>query len=74
MALLLAVPTWAGSHGDGRKLDEADAAAAILRAAGWRAVTVSAETPLRVAWERLHNSADQPSRGSAGWFPAGTPQ
>jgi uncharacterized protein (DUF58 family) len=74
MALLLAVPTWAGRHGDGRNLDEADAAAAILRAAGWRAVTISAETPLRVAWERLHHVADQPSRGPAGWFPAGTPQ
>src|SRR5216683_1392756 len=74
MALLLAVPTWAGSHADNRKLDEANAAAAILRAAGWRAVTVTAETPLRVAWEQLHHSADQPSRGPAGWFPAGTPR
>ncbi len=74
MALLLAVPPWAGSHADNRKLDEANAAAAILRAAGWRAVTVTAETPLRVAWEQLHHSADQPSRGPAGWFPAGTPR
>jgi hypothetical protein len=74
MALLLAVPTWARSLADNRKRDEADAAAAILRAAGWRAVTVTAETPLRVAWEQLHHSADQPSRGPAGWFPAGTPQ
>jgi uncharacterized protein (DUF58 family) len=74
MALLLAVPTWVSGHAGGRMLNEADAAAAILRAAGWRAVTVTAETPLRSAWERLHHGADLPSRGSAGWFPAGTPQ
>ena len=74
MALLLAVPTWVSGHADGRMLDEADAAAAILRAAGWRAVTVTAQTPLRSAWERLHHGADLPSRGSAGWLPAGTPQ
>jgi uncharacterized protein (DUF58 family) len=73
MALLLAVPSWAAAGGDGM-LDEADAAAAILRAAGWRAVTVSAETPLSVAWERLHHAADRPASGPGGRFPAGAPQ
>src|ERR1039458_4596522 len=44
MALLLAVPSWAAAAADDGMPDETDGAAAILRAAGWRAVTVSAET------------------------------
>jgi uncharacterized protein (DUF58 family) len=74
MALLLAVPTWASAHGDTRNRQEADAAAGILRAAGWRAVTVSAETPLSAAWERLHQHADLPFQGPADRLAAGTPQ
>jgi uncharacterized protein (DUF58 family) len=70
MALLLAVPTWAATQADAKSLREADDAAAILRAAGWRAVTVSAETALSSAWELLHHAADLPSHGPA----ARTPQ
>lgn len=74
MALVLAVPTWAASPAGDRALDEAGRAAAILRAAGWRAVTVSAGTPLSAAWERLQHAANLPARGPAGSFPAGSPQ
>jgi uncharacterized protein (DUF58 family) len=74
LALVLAVPTWAASRGDDKSRDEADAAAGILRAAGWRAVTVSADTPLGAAWERLHHTASVPEPGPAGRFPAGAPQ
>jgi uncharacterized protein (DUF58 family) len=74
MALLLAVPTWAaGLAGPGMRA-EADSAAAILRAAGWRAVTVSADTPLSVAWERLHHTAGLAARTAASRLAAGTPQ
>ena len=34
------------------------------------AVTVSADTPLSVAWEKLHHATDRPATGP-GWFPAG---
>ena len=74
MALLLTVPGWAAAAADDGTRDEADGAAAILRAAGWRAVTVSAETPLSVAWERLHHAAEIPASGPGGRFPAGAPQ
>ena len=73
MALLLAIPTWAATsagRGQRRETGEADEAAVILRAAGWRAVTVSADTPLSVAWEKLHHATDRPATGP-GWFPAG---
>ncbi len=80
MALLLAVPTWAAAQPAHAQpahaqpahvpaaqgtLAEADGAAAILRAAGWRAVTVTADTPLGVAWERLQHTADLPASGPA---------
>jgi hypothetical protein len=74
MALLLAVPSWAAAAADDGMPDETDGAAAILRAAGWRAVTVSAETPLSVAWEQLHHAADLPAGGPGGRFPARAPQ
>jgi uncharacterized protein (DUF58 family) len=53
------VPGGAGNGGrrSGQKRaaqpNETDAAAAVLRAAGWRAVSVDASTPLSVAWQRL---------------------
>ena len=86
MALLLAVPTWAAAHAPATHaqpahvsatsgtLVEADGAAAILRAAGWRAVTVTAETSLGVAWERLQHTADLPASGPAARLASGTPQ
>jgi len=73
MALLLAVPTWAAAPGGPVTLEETDAAAAILRAAAWRAVTVSADTPLGAAWERLQHSASLPAGGRAGRLATGTP-
>jgi uncharacterized protein (DUF58 family) len=38
---------------------ETRAAAAVLRAAGWRVVTIDASTPLALAWQRLPRFADQ---------------
>jgi uncharacterized protein (DUF58 family) len=38
--------------------DETGAAGAVLRAAGWRVVSVDAATPLAVAWQRLPRSAE----------------
>jgi len=46
--------------------DETAAAQAVFRAAGWRVVTVDAETPLATAWQRL------PRHGNAS-LRAGTP-
>src|ERR1017187_7721156 len=74
MALLLAVPSWAAAAAAAGMPDQTGGAAAILRAARWRAVTVSAETPLSVAWEQLHHAADLPAGGPGGRFPAGAPQ
>jgi uncharacterized protein (DUF58 family) len=79
MALLLAVPTWtaaaaqAEAEAEARNVREADEAAAILRAAGWRAVTVRAQTPLGAAWELLHHSTELPAHGPAGALVARTP-
>jgi hypothetical protein len=57
MALLLAVSTWSGRGPAGRQADETDVPTAILRAAGWRVTTISADTPLTTAWERLRASS-----------------
>jgi uncharacterized protein (DUF58 family) len=38
---------------------ETAGAAAVLRAAGWRVVSIDASTPLAVAWQRLPRFADQ---------------
>ncbi len=66
IAILLATSTWAepsGSRPDEigptaarlaeTGLPETGPAEAVLRAAGWRVVTVDAGTPLQVAWQRL---------------------
>jgi uncharacterized protein (DUF58 family) len=57
MALLLAVSTWAGSRAADSQADETEASARILRAAGWRVTTVTADTPLTTAWQRLRASS-----------------
>jgi uncharacterized protein (DUF58 family) len=44
----------AGSAGNGTA--ETAAAAAVLKAAGWRVITVDASTPLAVAWQQLPRS------------------
>jgi hypothetical protein len=38
--------------------DETATAAAVLRAAGWRVVSIDARTPLALAWQRLPRFAD----------------
>jgi uncharacterized protein (DUF58 family) len=56
-----------GSQADGPAIprpqpvapQETRAAAAVLRAAGWRVVTIDASTPLALAWQRLPRFADQ---------------
>jgi uncharacterized protein (DUF58 family) len=76
MALLLAVSTWATGRAGEARPGEAEIPARILRTAGWRVATVTADTPLTVAWDRLRQApgllgplGDGPNR-----FPAGAPQ
>jgi uncharacterized protein (DUF58 family) len=57
LALLLAVSTWASRRAADREAGETDVPAAILRAAGWRVTTITADTPLTTAWERLRASS-----------------
>lgn len=55
---------------------ETAAAAAVLRAAGWRVVTVDATTPLAVAWQQLPRSGAYVYRARQDGVPApetGTP-
>jgi uncharacterized protein (DUF58 family) len=46
----------AGSLASEAGLAETAAAAAVLKAAGWRVITVEASTPLAVAWQQLPRS------------------
>jgi len=46
----------AGSLVSEAGLAETAAAAAVLKAAGWRVITVEASTPLAVAWQQLPRS------------------
>jgi uncharacterized protein (DUF58 family) len=57
IALLLNVPTWAGRRAADDQPDETEAPAAVLRAAGGRVTTITAETPLTTAWDRLRASS-----------------
>ena len=72
MALLLAVSTWAPPVGR-PAVDpaEVDVAAGLLRTAGWRVVTLTADTSLPTAWNQLRYASELPSyigraAGSAG--------
>jgi uncharacterized protein (DUF58 family) len=56
MALLLAVSTWAAERPGTAATSETDEASRILTAAGWRVATVTADTPLNVAWDMLNRS------------------
>ncbi len=56
MALLLAVSTWAAERPGAAVTGETDEASRILTAAGWRVATVTADTPLSVAWDMLNRS------------------
>jgi uncharacterized protein (DUF58 family) len=53
MAVLLAVSSWASEREGGGFAGETEATAALLAAAGWRVVTVTAGMPLRTVWEAL---------------------
>ena len=56
MALLLAVSTWTAERPGSAATGETDEASRILTAAGWRVATVTADTPLSVAWDMLNRS------------------
>jgi uncharacterized protein (DUF58 family) len=64
MALLLAVSTWAADRPGAPATGETDEASRILTAAGWRVATVTADTPLNVAWDMLNRS--HMARGAPG--------
>jgi hypothetical protein len=51
------VSTWVGGRAAQDPAEETDGPARILRAAGWRVTTISANTPLTTAWERLRADA-----------------
>jgi len=60
----------AARNAKGKKpVDETGAAAAVLRAAGWRVVSVDAATPLAVAWQRLPRSAEALGPGGPARMP-----
>ena len=56
MALLLAVSTWAAERPGAAATGDTDEASRILTAAGWRVATVTADTPLSVAWDVLNRT------------------
>jgi len=56
MALLLAVSTWASDRPGSAATGETDEASRVLTAAGWRVATVTASTPLTLAWDMLNRS------------------
>ena len=56
MALLLAVSTWAAERPGTAAAGETDEASRVLTAAGWRVATVTADTPLSMAWDMLNRS------------------
>jgi len=69
LALLLAVSTWAAGPQRADVPDGTEEATAVLTAAGWRVTTVRADTPLAVAWERLHQVPVLPQAESARFAP-----
>jgi len=56
MALLLAVSTWAAERPGTAVAGETEEASRVLTAAGWRVATVTADTPLGVAWDMLNRT------------------
>ena len=72
MALLLAVSTWTTERPGAAVAAETDEASRVLTAAGWRVATVTADTPLSVAWDMLnrsHTARGEPGTASAGAVP-----
>src|SRR5579859_3987616 len=73
MALLLAISTWAAERPGAAPTGETDEALKVLTAAGWRVATVTADTPLSVAWDMLNRShmvRGEPGQATAGNGPA----
>jgi len=62
MALLLAVSAWES----GGTCQDAERAAGVLSAAGWRVALIAASTPLAAAWQQLNQAPDP--LASAGWL------
>src|SRR5580700_5071040 len=56
MALVLAVSTWTAERPGTAVAGETDEASRVLSAAGWRVATVTADTPLGVAWDMLNRT------------------
>jgi uncharacterized protein (DUF58 family) len=72
MALLLAVSTWTAERPGAAAGGETDEASRVLTAAGWRVATVTADTPLNVAWDMLsrsHTARGEPGAANAGAVP-----
>ena len=79
--MLLAASTWAGTaagtgNGNGQPSvqqpaapDETAPAASLLRAAGWRVVSVDASTPLSVAWLQLPGASGLSQVANTRWRP-----
>jgi uncharacterized protein (DUF58 family) len=83
IALLLATSSWADQANAGRSTArggpqrpdgggevahrETAVAAAVLRGAGWRVVSVDATTPLADAWQRLPRFAEQSAATATGY-------
>jgi uncharacterized protein (DUF58 family) len=61
-----------GHHAGGQLLaepDETAPAAAVLRAAGWRVVSVDAATPLAMAWQGLPRTGTPGQGSDSRWIP-----
>ncbi|HUZ27132.1 MAG TPA: DUF58 domain-containing protein [Streptosporangiaceae bacterium] len=53
--------------------EETTTAAALLRSAGWRVISIDATTPLATAWQRLPRFAGQPAPASGGYGTGSAP-
>ena len=68
LALLLAVSSWEiGPQAAGE--DGTEDATSVLTAAGWRVATLRADTPLAVAWQRLHQVPITPTAAAGRYAP-----
>lgn len=68
LALLLAVSSWEiGPQAAGE--DGTEDATSVLTAAGWRVATLRADTPLALAWQRLHQVPITPTAAAGRYAP-----
>jgi uncharacterized protein (DUF58 family) len=63
LAILLAVSSWDTEAAGGPVPAETESATSVLAAAGWRVTTATADLPLSMAWEMLHQPTGQRSPG-----------